>query len=282
MSESDKAGEGRVQGLPAGSPRQSRLAVTMGEGLSLTHPKFAFEIDLGKLISLQLSTFPTSCLHSFSRAAIHREVRDIVLIVAIPHVVHGSIASLRAIRDTDGLSRNDCISNGIAGVSSQGSKRKAVALDDNGMNGPRDSLREELDQGLSSAEGSVRADNARSVCGVHYTGPSLEGRLLGVLQTLGRRHHLLVEDRVMDFVMHHEDRSRRDPLPLYVYKAPSDKDNEVDLQIAQIENEIHYCLDLYHTAKESYGLGTGQLPTSRDGTWYDRKAQERFKRRKAE
>ncbi|KAI8347691.1 hypothetical protein B0O80DRAFT_532780 [Mortierella sp. GBAus27b] len=35
-----------------------------------------------------------------SRAAIHREVRDIVLIVVIPHVVHGSIASLRAIRDT--------------------------------------------------------------------------------------------------------------------------------------------------------------------------------------
>ncbi|KAI8349278.1 hypothetical protein B0O80DRAFT_429070 [Mortierella sp. GBAus27b] len=74
------------------------------EGPSPTHPKFAFEIDPGKLISLQLSTFPTSYLHSLIKAAIHREVHDIVLLVVIPRVVHGIIASLRAIRDKNPLS----------------------------------------------------------------------------------------------------------------------------------------------------------------------------------
>jgi hypothetical protein len=93
----------------------------------------------------------------------------------------------------------------------------------------------------------------------------------------------MVEDRAVEFAMHHEGRLVGDPLPLYTLAAPSEQGMELDRQIEDLEAEIHYSLDLYHTSRESKGLGAGQLPVPRGATWYDRRAQERFvKRRKAE
>ncbi|KAG0195447.1 hypothetical protein BGX31_006259, partial [Mortierella sp. GBA43] len=61
----------------------------------------------------------------------------------------------------------------------------------------------------------------------------------------------------MEFTEYHEGRSSEDPLPLYTFAAPTAESLELDLQIDNLEHEIHYCLDLYHTSRESLGLGTG-------------------------
>jgi hypothetical protein len=135
----------------------------------------------------------------------------------------------------------------------------------------------------ATEEQPVQESTIRPVSGVRMTGLSTESRLLAVIKDLGRRHRLMMEDRAVEFAMHHEGRLIGDPLSLYTLSAPTNERMELDQQIESLEAEIHYSLDLYHTSRESRGLGAGELPVPRGASWYDRLAQERFvKRRKAE
>ncbi|KAI8345441.1 hypothetical protein B0O80DRAFT_452395 [Mortierella sp. GBAus27b] len=176
---------------------------------------------------------------------------------------------------------SDCNSDDIAGVSVAASKRKAEELDDDGQDAAQDFSGSE-EAGVAPPVAGSTALRARSVFGVHSTGESVDTRLLAVLRTLGQRHQVMTEGRALEFVAHHEGRPLADPLPLYFYASPSSTSIELEIQIGNLENEIHYCLDLYHTARESESLGSGQVPASRGDSWFDRKAKERCKKRRAE
>ncbi|KAI8348621.1 hypothetical protein B0O80DRAFT_429615 [Mortierella sp. GBAus27b] len=176
---------------------------------------------------------------------------------------------------------SDCKSDDIAEVSVPALKRKAEELDDDGQDATQDFSGSE-EGGVAPPVAGSSAPGARSVFGVHSTGESVETRLLAVLRTLGRRHQVMTEGRALEFVAHHEGRPLADPLPLYFYATPSSTSTELEMQIGNLENEIHYCLDLYHTARESENLGSGQMPSSRGDSWFDRRAKERCKKRRAE
>ncbi|KAI8345436.1 hypothetical protein B0O80DRAFT_473529 [Mortierella sp. GBAus27b] len=155
------------------------------------------------------------------------------------------------------------VRNDSAESSNRRSKRKAEIIED-----------VEQDTGHNGVlpRPSIRTQSSQSVLG---------SRVLSVLQSLGRRHELMVGNQALAFVKHHEEYRRDGSSPLYLDSPPGPTINDLTLQIGRLEQEIHYCMDLYHTTMESHRLGSGQLPAPRGDTWFDRQAQERYNKRRA-
>lgn len=172
-------------------------------------------------------------------------------VLDLGHPLHGIVESV-----TKGPKKKAAVSNPskVSASSTRAPKRKAAVMD------------------VPDNEETLRSTILQSGC-------LQEARLLTTAQNLSREYSRLIESRVADFLKHHESISAEDPIRMYLDENPQTAGNELDIMVARFEREIHYCLDLYHVSWETRGLSTGQEPASRDVTWYDRVAQERFKRR---